>query len=427
MSNLIITPQTIRTPNGSTDKYLNLNDTLKIHNSAITTTTSSGNQDAKIWLKDINSTGSGTFYPIHVDSLEYSGTPYLYFNGNVIIDAHNLLSELETILAVETLDLSNLMVTGGYINFSNGGNSNVGPDGVGLRYSANSNTVQFRSELGAWTDLSNIGGVNQFRDLLDVDVTSNPLLNNQYITYNAGSNLFVNSNLAIINDPSPTVSNDLNMANNNIVFSASNLDIIFSNGSIANPVVSLVNNTTSNGIGNYLEIENADTGLDPSITCIGIDTNIGVDITVKGTGDIRLNASTGNIYTNSDSIVIGGFQRNSIYRTSTKPGGYIADTTWNIPLNTDIILFDFGANAAGGTYYANVSAGLDGQKMNMIFNNKSSNSVTVLANFNTSNLLVGTGYCNGFVFNNTGQSTMLVYLADDIDSWQTLNTGAGVF
>lgn len=350
MSNLIITPQTIRTPNGSTDKYLNLNDTLKIHNSAITTTTSSGNQDAKIWLKDINSTGSGTFYPIHVDSLEYSGTPYLYFNGNVIIDAHNLLSELETILAVETLDLSNLMVTGGYINFSNGGNSNVGPDGVGLRYSANSNTVQFRSELGAWTDLSNIGGVNQFRDLLDVDVTSNPLLNNQYITYNAGSNLFVNSNLAIINDPSPTVSNDLNMANNNIVFSASNLDIIFSNGSIANPVVSLVNNTSSNGIGNYLEIENADTGLDPSITCIGIDTNIGVDITVKGTGDIRLNASTGNIYTNSDSIVIGGFQRNSIYRTSTKPGGYIADTTWNIPLNTDIILFDFGANAAGGTY-----------------------------------------------------------------------------
>jgi hypothetical protein len=427
MSQLIITPQIIRTPKYSDDNYLNLNDTLKIHNSSITTTTSSGNQNAKIWLKDINSIGSGDYYPIHVDSLEYSGTPYLYFNGNVIIDAHNLLSELETILAVETLDLSNLMVTGGYINFSNGGNSNVGPYGVGLRYNANSNTVQFRNELGVWTDFSNVSGISYFRNLLDVDVTTNPLLDNQYITYDLASDKFVNSNLAIINDHSPTLSNDLNMANNNIIFSSSNFDFIFSNGSIANPIVSLVNNTSSSSIGNYFEINNADIGFDPSITCVGSDTNIGIDITVKGTGDIKLNASTGNVYTNSDSIVIGGFQRNSIYRTSTKPGGYVPDTTWNIPLNTDIILFDFGANAIAGTYYANVSAGLDGQKMNMIFNNKSSNSVTVLANFNMSNLIVGTGYCNGFVFNSTGQSTMLVYLADGIDSWQTLNTGAGVF
>jgi hypothetical protein len=427
MSNLIITPQIIRTPNGSTDKYLNLNNTLKIHNSSITTITSNGNQNANILLKDINSNGSGDFYPIHVDSLEYSGTPYLYFNDNVIIDSHNILSELETILAVETLELSNLIITGGYINFTNGGNSNIGNDGVGLRYSSNSNTVQFKNESGSWINLSSIGGVNQFRDLLDVDVTTNPLLDNQYITYNASSNLFVNSNLAIINDTTPTVSNDLNMANNNIVFSASNLDIIFSNASIANPVISLVNNTSSNGIGNYLEISNSDTGLDPNITCKGSDTNIGLDITTKGTGDIRLNASIGNIYTNSDSIVISGFQRNSIYRTSTKPDGYYPDTTWNIPINNDIILFDFNANAEAGTYYANISAGMDGQKMNMIFNNKSSNSVTVLANFNNSNLLVGTGYCNGFVFNYTGQSTMLVYLADNIESWQTLNTGAAVF
>jgi hypothetical protein len=35
-------------------------------------------------LKDVNSSGQGVFYPIKVDSNDYS-TAYLYFNGNLII------------------------------------------------------------------------------------------------------------------------------------------------------------------------------------------------------------------------------------------------------------------------------------------------------------------------------------------------------
>lgn len=405
-----------------------INNTIKIPYSATNTFNVQDNSNACILLKDINSNGAGTFYPLKVNSLEYSPTPYLYFNNNVIIDESNLLSELENILINYPLDTSNIIITGGYINFFNGTipNTNQGPTGVGLRYSSN-NTVQFKNYNTGWIDLADITTHDQFSELIDVDVYSNPLQNNQYITYNATSNLFVNSNLAIINDSNPTLANDLIASNHSIVFSTNTSNIIFDNTTVRNPYMSLVNNTTTTGIANYLELNNAGTGYEPSIICKGSDTNVGLDITTKGSGDINLNASLGNIYTNSDSLVVGGYVKNSIYRTSTKVGGYLPATTWNIPLNTDNILFDFVNSSQTGTYWSNVSVGLDGQKLNLIFNNNGSNVISVLADFGTNGLLVGTGYSNGLIFETTGQSTSLIYLGDGIDAWQVLNTGSGVF
>ena len=405
-----------------------INNTIKIPYSALNTFSSQDNANACILMKDVNSNGAGTFYPLKVNSLEYSPTPYLYFNNNVIIDESNLLSELENILINYPLDTSNIIITGGYINFFNGTipNTNQGPTGVGLRYSSN-NTVQFKNYNTDWIDLVDITKHDQFSELIDVDVYSNPLLNNQYITYNATSNLFVNSNLAIINDSNPTLANDLIASNHSIVFSTNTSNIIFDNTTVRNPYISLVNNTTTTGIGNYLELNNAATGTNPAIICKGSDTDISLDITTKGAGDINLNASFSNIYTNSDILVIGGFVKNSIYRTSTKVGGYLPSTTWNIPINTDNILFDFVNSSQTGTYWANVSAGIDGQKLNLIFNNKSSNTIALLADFGTNGLIVGTGYSNGLIFETTGQSTSLIYLADGIDAWQVLNTGSGVF
>jgi len=404
-----------------------INNTIKIPCSALTTFSSLNNANACILLKDINSNGTGIFYPLKVDSLEYS-TPYLYFNSNVVIDESNLLSELENILVNYPLDTSNIIITGGYINFFNGSipNINQGSNGVGLRYSSN-NTVQFKNYDTDWIDLVDITKHDQFRELIDVDVYTNPLQNNQYIIYDATSNLFVNANLAIINDSNPTLANDLLAGNNSIVFNNTTTEIIYDDLLRRNPYISLVNNTEYTGTVNYLEFNNSDTGFEPSIICRGIDANVGLDITTKGSGNIQLNASYGNIYTNSDSLVVGGFIQNSIYRTSTKVGGYIPSTTWNIPLTNDIILFDFSNSAISGTYWANVSAGLDGQKLNLIFNNKSSNVVSVLADFGTNGVLVGTGYSNGFIFETSGQSTSLVYLGDGINAWQVLNTGSGVF
>lgn len=406
---------------------ITINNTIKITKSAYQTNYTNDNAYAALLLKDVNSSGQGAFYPLKIDSSEYS-TPYLYFNSNIIIDSSNLLNELETILNIYPLETSNIIVKGGYINFWNGTspNSNVGSTGVGLRYSSN-NTVQFKNYNTDWIDLVDITTHNEFSELVDVDVYTNPLLNNQYITYNATSNLFINSNLAIINDTSPTLGGNLAIGNNSLFFGTNPTNLYYSSGSFNNPLIQLKNNSSYTGMTNYLQIANADNENNPAITALGVSADIGVLVNTKGAGDIILNASNGNIYNNADSLVISGFVQNSIYRSSNKPGGYIPNTTWNIPITNDTILFNFDSNTSAGTYWANVSAGIDGQKLNLIFNNKSSNVISVLADFGTNGLLVGTGYSNGLVFETTGQSTSLIYLGDDIDAWHVLNTGSGVF
>ena len=417
-------------------KSVNINNSIKIPQSALTTNNKSDNSNAGILFKDINSNGSGNFYNLNVNSLD-TVVPSLYFNSNLVIDSNNLLSELETILINYPLETSNIIVEGGYINFYNGSNvnTNQGPNGVGLRYSSN-NTVQFKNYDTGWIDLADITTHDQFSELVDVDVHTNPLINNQYITYNATSNLFVNSNLAIVNDINPILGGNLKIGSKLLQFGSNSSRLVYNSaGTIENIVdnnlIALKNNTTFTGISNYLEINNADLNNDPSIiakSTSNIDTNVGISITTTGTGDINLNAQQGNIYTNTDSLVISGFITSSIYRTSTKVGGYQPNTSFTIPITSDTILFDFASSSNAGTYWANVGAGIyDGQKMNIVYNNKSSNTISVLANFGSNGLITGTGMATGLVFTNIGQSSTLVYLGEDIDAWQILNTGSGVF
>ena len=415
-------------------QVVNINNSIKIPNSAINTNNITNNQNAGILIKDINSFGTGNFYRINVNSLN-TITPSLYFNSNLIIDSSNLLSELENILVNYPLETSNIIVEGGYINFYNGSNTNVnqGSNGVGIRYSSN-NTVQFKNYDTDWIDLVDITTHDQFSELIDVDVSSNPLINNQYITYNSTSNLFVNSNLAIVNDSHPILGGNLKIGSNLLQFGSESNRLVYNTAGttniIDNNLLILKNNTIATGISNYLEINNADSGDDPSIiarSTSNIDPNVGIAITTIGSGSINLNAEQGNIYTNSDSLVVSGFVTNSIYRSSSKVGGYNPETSWNIPLSNDTFLFDFVNSSQSGTYWANVGAGIDGQKLNVIYNNKGSNTISVLTNFGSNGIIVGTGFSTGLLFNTIGQSSSLIYLGDGIDAWQVLNTGSGIF
>jgi len=415
--------------------YITINNSIKIPKSANSTYNTNDNQNASIYMKDVNSTNSGTFYRLNVNS-NSTGEPLLYFNGNPILYSGNLLSELENILVYHPLELSNIIVDGGYINFHNGTipNTNQGSTGVGLRYSSN-NTVQFKNHDTGWIDLVDITTHDQFSELVDVDVHSNPLLNNQYITYNATSNLYVNSNLAIVNDINPTLGGDLNAGNHLIKFSNSANRIVYNNTSpyhiIDNNLLVLNNNSTVSTVVNYIEINNADplgSNTSPSIVSKSSvpPYNSGLKLETSGNGDMQLNASMGNIYANSDSLVVSGYVQNSVYRTSSN-SSYVPSTSWNVPFTSDTILFDFNSATATGTYWANVGAGIEGQKLNIIYNNKSSNVISVLVDFGTNKLIVGTGYTTGLTFTTVGQSSSLIYLGEDIDAWQVLNTGSGVF
>jgi len=413
-------------------QIVNINNSIKIPKSSNTTQNKSNNSNAGILIKDINSNGAGQFYMINVNSLNTT-SPSLYFNSNLVIDSTNLLSELENILDNYPLETSNIIVQNGYINFYNGSNVNInqGSNGVGLRYSSN-NTVQFKNYDTDWIDLVDITTHDQFSELVDVDVHTTPLMNNQYITYNSTSNLFVNSNLAIINDTSPKLGGNLKIGSNILQFGNQSNRLVYNTaGTIENIVdnnlIVLKNNTDTTGISNYLEINNATLGFDPSIIAKGYDSNVGINISTTGTGDIKLNAEQGNIYTNSDSLVVSGFVTSSIYRTSNKPSGYYPETPWTIPLSSDTILFDFVNSSQSGTYWANIGSGNDGQKLNIIYNNKGSNVISVLTNFGSNGIIVGTGYSNGLVFSTVGQSSTLIYLGEGIDAWQVLNTGSGLF
>lgn len=424
---------TINSINNVSTNYLTINNSIRIPTSSENTNTVLDNANAAILIKDINSNGSGLFYPLTVNSLP-SFTPNLFFNGNVVIDSSNLLSELEIELVDNNhvLDTSNIIVHGGYINFFNGSipNSNQGSDGVGIRYSNANNTVQFKNYNTDWIDLVDITTHDQFSELIDVDVVSTPLTNNQYITYNATSNLFVNSNLAIVNDTNPELGGNLYIGTNMLQFGSNSSRLVYNadNTSNINNNLLVLNNNTSSVGSNYIEINNAESTFSPSI--IAKSTNdLDVDLTLSttGSGSINLNAEQGNIYTNSDSLVVSGFVTNSIYRSSSKVGGYNPETSWNIPLSSDTILFDFSNSSQSGTYWANVGAGIDGQKLNVIYNNKGSNTISVLTNFGSNGIIVGTGYSSGLEFTTIGQSSSLIYLGDGIDAWQVLNTGSGIF
>jgi hypothetical protein len=427
---LNIANRNLSTINGLTDDtltsgYITINNTIKIPSTPIQTGNTLDNSTAAIFLKDNSSNGFGTFYPISTSNS--SGIPELFFNGNVFITTANLLNEFETITANYPVDFSNIMINGGYTNFQNSAypNSNIGDLGTGFRYSVNG-TMQFRNFNTGWIDLVDITKHDQFAELIDVDVHTNPLQNNQYIIYNSTSNLFVNANLAILNDTQPMLGGDLAVNGHNMLMNTGNLSIIDINN---NKVLELRSKSTYDNIGTYVRIENNDVGSGPIVTVDGlVDADIGLTLQSKGTGNINLNATEGHILLNSDSINVSGYTVNSIYRTSYQPGGYQPSTVTNVPISSDTILFNFDNTSTVGTYWANVSVGVDGQKLNLIYNNSNiSGGVDVLVDFGNEGLITGGGFAQGIHFDTSGQSSTLIYLDADINKWQILNTGGGIF
>lgn len=415
---------------------------------------SSGNDKGRINLNNIYTDGteivigntlkvyqnnSGTDGKIYLQT-QASGTPaykqiYIDSSGDLYFDTYEVLTtnNIETSIAnkdvsmqyvdVKHLDIADTSVDTVYLNLQNDtygsytGSSFA--DGLGIRLN-NGGNIQFRHSSGAWTTLGS-AGVTELSGLSDVTLTS--LSNGQILVYNSSTGDFENrSDIVLQGRLFLSTSNNIVSTTSNIQFDNDGYGLVDNKG---NGVLLTQGNSTTIGEYNCIQIQNQASGGDPIIETVGYDTNIDMLIRTKNEGILQLESPSSNIVITSTNVDISGYMKNSIYRISSN-GSYAPATNWNIPFSSDTILFDFVQSNTTGTYYSNITTGVDGQKLNIIFNNSGNKIISAVVDFGTNNLLCGTGTATKLTFNTSGQSSMLVYLGDAIGKWQILNTGCSV-
>jgi len=380
--------------------------------------------NAAIWLKDSALSGKDAKNTITWQKIQAYEND-LTFNDSIIITEYNAPTILSNVYINYPFDASNIIVTGNhtnnaYVNFTNGTNKNQGPTGVGFRFSNTSGKLQFSNNGAAWFDITS---ANQtlLEDLEDVHVANK--FNRQYLVWDAGTQYWINSNLALADDPNPTLSSNLNMNGYGLI--SDNLAVYNTSGNV-------VVDMTSVGplASNYLSIVNSNSGADPTITPAGTDLNIGITLNTKNEGNLVLNTNPGgNVFINTNVLEVSGIIKNSIYRTSTRPEGFNTNppTSWTIPISSDTVLFDFNSSNTGGPYWANVGAGIEGQKLNLVMNCIDVSNITVWADFGNNGLGTGNGLATRMKFNKSGQGASLIYLGPPQNIWQILNTGAQTY
>jgi hypothetical protein len=302
------------------------------------------------------------------------------------------------------------------VNFLSQNDVDVEDDGVGFKYEQTTGDIYYKERGGAWTSISTASGVNNLNGLTDVNLSG--LANNQLLVYNTGSSRWENkTNITL--PGTLDLGGNLTVGSNYLVFNNDHGIV----DSVGNEIINLKGNTSVKGDVNYIQIENAAPGGEPKLKSYGSDSSIGLDIESKGEGDITLTSESGNVVISGTNLDISGYTKNSIYSSSSN-SSYSPSENWNIPISSDTILFDFVESNTAGTYFANVSTGIHGQKLNIIYNNSGSKNINVLADFDDNNLITGTGLSRKLNFVGTGQSASLVYLGLNINKWQILNTGA---
>ena len=398
------------------------NDNIYINNSIYVpyTTQSSnanGHANAGIYMKDMTLTGNNgiVWQRIHTSDNDF------YFANSLILTESNALDTLSNIYLYDSSNVSNIVISGGYINYTNGLNQNTGNNGVGIRFNSENEHIQFRNgDNPVWYDITSLSTAN-ISDLNDVEIIN--ITSNQYLRWNDSNTLWENNSLSIIDDKNPTLGGNLHM---NLYSMQINSNVNIYNG--ASKVLNI--NSISDSItssSNYFIINNNILGYDPYLSVDGDDTDIGMTFQAKGNGNIIMDCNTGgNVYVNAGMLDVTGFSKVSIYRSSSKIDGFDPTTIWNLPISSDTVLFDFSSANVGGTYWANISSGVEGQKLNLIYYNSGNNSIDLYADFGDYKLGSGSGIATKLKFHVCGQGASLIYLGTPA-IWQILNAGAIVY
>jgi len=394
------------------NNVLVLNDTLRIHHSNIAADTDGTYYyNGNISIRDSGT--DNTFIPIHCKD----GT--FYFNTEQIITDNTLVSELNNayypVEGSTKLTASNIAILGqpingdyGYINMTTA----QGESGVGIRYNSTNTMIEFKNNAsGGWQVLES----NDLNELNDVNILN--LEENQFLQYNSTTSKW--NNITDIHLPGTlALGGNLIAGSNSIVDSGQNKLIGFSSN--ASPV-------------NYIIIKNADTGLSPLLYSEGTDTNVGITLKSKGTGDIKLDCGGGDLEITASNIYLSA--TTSIQSTGYHIGSIISQQTssWSsgegnsieLSPETDVLLINM-TGKANGTYYSTIGPGQDGQHLNIMYDKDTSSIIETIVDFGASNLSTGGGYAKTLRFKQSGQSSALVYVAEGINKWAVKNSGADV-
>jgi hypothetical protein len=395
------------------------------------------------------------FKTLYIQDNDLYIVPKTVFNNTIETQpASKLLreDELETIINSESnpFIFSNIKIDDpGTIRFTRQGHpSTITDTEIGFRQ--NNGIIEFKNQsFTDWVSLENVFQDISFYDLISVEFSKSDAEVGDYIKLDSNKNL-INTRFNIIEDTTPQLGGNLDTNSRYITFNT-NTGILDSNND--NILIFLDSSSINND--NYLTVRKDRNSQDEDIIELKADSTTNntahFKISTKGSGDFEIDLTNSIDDTKGDIIIKANeFNLADIDTFNMSTGKFISsvsvvnisDTTAGlteldakiINTNTDTLVIENSNDT--NDYYIYINKGINGQKLNIIYESTGINSKVILL-FKDGNdarfIGTGGGLANQLEFTSAGQSACLQYLElytsgpnINRNRWQILNTGCGV-
>lgn len=395
------------------------------------------------------------FKTVYIQDNDLYIVPKTVFNNTIETHSASKLireDELETIINSESdpFIFSNIIIDDpGSIRFTRQGHPSTNTD-TEIGFRQNNGVIQFRNQsFTDWVSIAQASGAVSFYELISVDFSKSDAEVGDYIKLDNNKNL-INTRFNIVDDTTPQLGGNLDTNNNYITFN-SNTGILDSNND--NILIFLDSSSINND--NYLTVRKDRNSHDEDIIELKADSitnnNANFRISTKGSGDFEIDLTNTNNNAKGDIIIKANeFNLADIDTFNMSTGKFItsvsviniSDTTAGLTeleakiINTNTATLVIENSNDTTDYYIYINKGINGQKLNIIYESTGINSkVLLLFKDGNENRFVGTGsgLANNLEFTTTGQSVYLQYLElyasgpnINRNRWQILNTGCGV-
>jgi len=431
---------------------ININNTLEISYTSDVKQINTTN-NASIKLLDRN---DSLFKTLYIEDNDLFIIPKEVNNNTIeTYTASKLIrdDDLETIINNESepFIISNIKIDDpGTIRFTRQGHPNtITNTEIGFRQ--NNGIIEFKNQFfDDWVSIAQASGAISFYDLISVNFDKTSANIGDYIILDGNKNLInTTASFNLINDTTPQLGAMLDTNNNNILFN-SNTGIFDSNNT---KILSFLDNTSIEN-NNYLTIRKDRNSFDDDVIELKADSLNNTShfkISTKGAGDLDIDL-TDNINNVKGDIIIKANEFNladinsfnmstgkfissiSFINISESTAGLTENSSKVINTNNETIVL---INSNNNTdYYIYINSGINGQKLNLIYEYTGTNSKLYLYfkdGINSRFVGTGSGLANALVFITSGQSACLQYLelyesGSNItrNRWQVLNTGCMV-